>query len=222
LSALERKVFAYFIFLTFFSATIRSEVSRQGNSLYGVKYPTFGVPEWLASFSELCLWASLLALIIVTVIWSYKNKRILPLIVILPAATQYLWFIQSVYKPSFQEFVPMLHSLQYFIIAWGVQLKEKLDVEKITPSQKYVVNETFRWFALNFAGGIILFAMLPKIGSALGYSVYFSVAVVFAGIQIHHFFVDGVIWKLRNSSVSQPLKMNIGDLTGSRKASVPT
>ena len=217
LSTLEKKVFSYFIFLTFFVATIRAEVSREGYSFYTVKYPSFAVPQWIADIAEYCLWISLLALIVLTVIWSYKNKRILPLIVILPAATQYLWFIQSVYKPSFQEFVPMLHSLQYIIIAWGIQLKEKLDSNKITPSRKFVVNETARWFAINFVGGAILFYMLPKVGALLNFPTLFSIAVVFAAIQIHHFFVDGVIWKLRNSTVAHPLTMTLSDLTGRRK-----
>ncbi|MFV2055801.1 MAG: hypothetical protein ACC707_05000 [Thiohalomonadales bacterium] len=217
LTTLEKKVFAYFIFLTFFVSTIRAEVSREGYSFYSIKYPSFAVPQWIADIAEYGLWLSLFALAILVVRWSYKNKQFLPLIVILPAATQYLWFIQSVYKPSFQEFVPMLHSLQYIIIAWGLQLKEKIDIKKITPSRKYVVWETARWLSINFVGGVILFFMLPKIGSLLNFSAFFSIAVVFAAVQIHHFFVDGVIWKLRNSAVAHPLTMTLGDLTGKNK-----
>jgi hypothetical protein len=142
--------------------------------------------------------------------------------VILPAATQYLWFVQSVYTPSFQEFVPMLHSLQYILIAWGIQLKEKMDVKRIEPSKKYVVTETTRWFVINFIGGAILFYLLPKAGVAMGYTSLFSIAIVYAAIQIHHFFVDGVIWKLKNKTVAHPLMMTFEELTVPRRVQPAT
>jgi hypothetical protein len=46
--------------------------------------------------------------------------------------------------------------------------------------------------------------------------------VTIAVVQIHHFFVDGVIWKLKRKTVSSPLMVNLGDLVGStRPAAVP-
>jgi len=216
-STLEKKVFSYFIYLTFFVVTIRSETSREGYSFYTIKYPSFAIPHWIADIAEYCLWLSMASLVLLVIVWCYRNKKMLPIIVILPAITQYFWFIQSVYQPSFQEFVPLLHSLQYMIIAWGLQLKDKLDTKGIKPSSRYVKLETLRWFLINFAGGALLFYFLPKIPEAMGYNTLFSIAVIFAAIQIHHFFVDGVIWKLRNSSVSHPLKMTIGDVSGKNK-----
>ena len=116
----------------------------------------------------------------------------------------------------------MLHSLQYMLIAWGIQLKEKMEVRQIEPSKKYVVTETTRWFVINFIGGIILFYMLPKFGAALGYTSLFSIAVVYSAIQIHHFFVDGVIWKLKNKTVSHPLMMTFEELTGPKRTAPAT
>ena len=108
----------------------------------------------------------------------------------------------------------MFHSLQYILIAWGLQLKLKLDSNHIPPSKRYALSESTRWFAINVAGGALLFYLLPKVGVVFGYTSLFSIAVVYAAIQIHHFFVDGVIWKLKNQTVSHPLTMNIGDVTG--------
>ena len=216
LSALERKLITGFILGTYFVSTLRAETSRDGFSFYGVKYPSMQIPQWIAQGAEYIMWALMAAFVIWIVYWSYKNKKILPWIIILPAATQYLWFVQTVYMPSFQEFVPMLHSLQYILIAWSIQLKEKMEVKNIEPSKKYVISESTRWFILNFIGGIALFYMLPKLGTSLGYTSLFSIAVVYAAIQIHHFFVDGVIWKLKNQTVSHPLKMTFSELTTPR------
>ena len=210
----ERRALWMFVFGSYFVSTIRAEVSRDGYDFYGIKYPSFGVPHWLATASEYAMWIALALFIAMVIGWCYKNKRIMPLIVILPPVTQYLWLVQSVYMPSFQEFVPLFHSLQYILIAWALQLKLKLDTRGIEPSKKYAVNETLRWLAINIAGGALLFYFLPKVGVIFGYASLFSIGVVYSAIQIHHFFVDGVIWKLKNQTVSHPLTMNIGDVVG--------
>lgn len=115
----------------------------------------------------------------------------------------------------------MLHSLQYILVAWGLQLKEKLDVQGLSPSRHYALTETARWLTLNFIGGAVLFYLLPYTGVMLGYSSFFSLAIFFSAIQIHHFFVDGVIWKLKNQTVSHPLMMNVNDITGGHGKDVP-
>ncbi len=213
-SAWERRALWSFVFGTYFVSTIRAEVSREGFQFYGIKYPSFGVPQWLATVSEYAMWIALALFVAMVIAWCYKNKRVMPLVIVLPAATQYLWFVQSIYMPSFQEFVPLFHSLQYILIAWGLQLKLKMDTKNIQPSKKYAINESTRWLALNIAGGALLFYFLPQIGVAVGYTSLFSIAVVHSAIQIHHFFVDGVIWKLKNQTVSHPLTMNISEVTG--------
>jgi hypothetical protein len=222
LSGKERKIITSFVMGTYFLSTIRAETSREGYNFYGVHYPSMQIPQWIANIAEYAMWAAIIAFIAMIIYWSYRNRKMLPLIVVLPAATQYLWFVQSVYMPSFQEFVPMLHSLQYILIAWGIQLSEKMEVRHIEPSKKYVATETTRWFVINFIGGIALFYMLPNVGVALGYTSLFSIAIIYAAIQIHHFFVDGVIWKLKNKTVSHPLMMTFEELTEPRPAQATT
>lgn len=212
-SKLERRVLDFFVFGTYFVSTIRAEVSRDGYQFYGIKYPGLGVPQWLATGCEYAMWIALVVFVAMVVWWCYKNKRVMPLVVVLPPATQYLWFVQGIYTPSFQEFVPMFHSLQYILVAWGLQLKLKMDTKNIQPSRKYAVSETTRWMVINVAGGIVLFYFLPKLGVVFGYGSLFSIAVVYAAIQIHHFFVDGVIWKLKNQTVSHPLMMNFSEVS---------
>ena len=216
LTTFERRLIMWFVLGTYFVSTIRAETSREGFNFYGVQYPSMQIPYWMSKYAEYAMWAIVAAFVAWVIYWSYRNKKILPWIVILPAATQYLWFMQTVYMPSFQEFVPMLHSLQYILIAWGIQLKVKMETKQIEPSRKYVISETSRWFVINLIGGVILFYMLPKLGTALGYTSLFSIAIVYAAIQIHHFFVDGVIWKLKNQTVSHPLMMTYDELTTPR------
>jgi hypothetical protein len=126
--------------------------------------------------------------------------------------------VQSSAWPSYQEFVPFFHSLQYLLIAWSVQMKEKMDVNHVRPSWRYVLGESLRWGALNVAGGAVLFFVLPRLVSALGVDLLFATGVVICGVQIHHFFVDGVIWKLKNKNVAAPLMVNLDDLVRPARA----
>jgi hypothetical protein len=68
--------------------------------------------------------------------------------------------------------------------------------------------------AINIAGGYALFWALPRLGSHFGQPLVFSTAVMLAGIQIHHFFVDGVIWRLHNPAARSPLSSSLRAVSG--------
>ena len=101
------------------------------------------------------------------------------------------------------------------LIAWSVQLSVGLGERQKSPSVRYVVSESTRWSVIIVVAGIALFWGLPRIGSHFGRSLQFSNAVLLSAIQIHHFFVDGVIWRLREPSVRSPLSTSLRMLSGS-------
>jgi len=208
----ERLAFSGFIFSTFLYLTASSEAGWADTQFFEVSVPTLGLPGWVALVMAGWMGICAVAVLFFAVRWSVRQRRILPPIVLLPAAAQFVWFVLGSRLPSFYEFVPLFHALQYLLVAWVVQLKEKLDSRALAPSQRFVVWESARWVVLNVAGGALLFWALPRLGASAGFSLGFATAVVFAGVQIHHFFVDGVIWKLKNPRVSSPLLVNIGEL----------
>jgi hypothetical protein len=46
----------------------------------------------------------------------------------------------------------------------------------------------------------------------IGADPVLAIGVISAGVQVHHFFVDGVIWKLRNKTTASPLMLSFRDL----------
>jgi len=268
-----------------------------------------------------------------------RRGRMLPPIVLVPAVAQFVWFVPGGSSLAFVEFVPFFHCLQYLLIAWSMQLKEKLDLqgaqaheavretpirrevpiqvgaavlllglaflasqggvsvqialgflllvglgvawlrgwylavggtlavilpfllgqspikdevrnweyvlsmtvpaalllawamqkreaaddELVRPSGLYVLWESMRWGLVNYAGGVMLFFILPSlVARSFNLNPTFAMGVTIAVVQIHHFFVDGVIWKLKRKTVSSPLMVNLGDLLGtSRPAAAP-
>ena len=208
-----RRSLTAFIFLTFLVQNAWAEVGRHVNPFYGVQYPTLGVPAWLPQTLTKLMWIALAATIAL-LIWKVVNggQRV-PLIVLLPAFTQYVWFVATP-AGQFAYMVPFFHSLQYLLIAWNVQLKEGLGERKREPSVRFVWTESSRWMAINIAGGYVLFWALPHLGSHFGQPLVFSTAVMLAGIQIHHFFVDGVIWRLHNPAARSPLSSSLRAVSG--------
>jgi hypothetical protein len=208
-----RRSLTAFIFLTFVVQNAWAEVGLHVNPFYGVQYPTLGVPVWLPQILTKVMWAALAATIGLLMWRIANNGGRVPLIVLLPAFTQYVWFVATP-AGQFSYMVPFFHSLQYLLIAWNVQLKEGLGERRRQPSVSYVWSESTRWMAINIMGGYVLFWALPHLGGHFGKPLAFSTAVMLAAIQVHHFFVDGVIWRLRNPAARSPLSSSLRAVSG--------
>jgi hypothetical protein len=213
----ERLALSGFIFSTFLVLMARAEAGLGPSQYYSILVPMLGLPVWVAQVLQVWMCLCAAAVLFFVVRWSVREKRLLPLIVLLPAVTQFVWFVLGTRVASFNEFVPFFHSLQYLLIAWLMQLKEKLDSGGLAPSRRYVLSESARWGLLNFGGGVLLFWLLPRIGASAGFTLPFATAVILSAVQIHHFFIDGVIWKLKNPRVTSPLLVNIDELARPRK-----
>jgi hypothetical protein len=231
----ERLALSSFIYGTFISMSILSEFGTGLISFWGVSYPRFGLPEWGRGYFAATgvLSQPFLALIPIVImaaggvaflVMMIRRRVILgqrvPLILFMPAITQYVWFIFSAGWTSFNQFVPFFHSLQYMMIAWSMQMKEAMDSRGERPGLNFLTRETARWGGLILVGGLLLFHErfgLPAWGAKLfNVSIEVSLAIVLSAIQIHHFFVDGVIWKLKSTAVSSPLMMNVESLLHDR------
>jgi hypothetical protein len=213
-SRLERSALAGFIFATFVFPLVRFETGRGDQAYFGVAYPALGIPAWTRLAAGTWLAICAVAFIAVFIRWKRHGRALPPAIVFLPAVAQFVWFVPGSRLSAFNEFVPLLLRLQYLLIAWALQLKEKLDVQAIKPSRRYVFWETTRWLSLNVIGGMLLFKTLPLIFESTGAPAAFVTGVILAAVQIHHFFVDGVIWKLKSPAVSSPLMVNLNELVG--------
>src|ERR1044071_6396964 len=210
---LERLALSGFVFGTYFLSVARSEAGAGLRSYYGISYPMLRLPQYVSVLAGYALWMCGLLFLLLVVNWCVSNRRALPPIVLLPAASQLLWFIVGSGDANFNAFVPFFHSLQYLLIAWSMHLKERLDTGGLAPSRRFVARESLRWGAVIFAVGAFLFWMLPHaLASSTGLGFQIAAPIVLAGVQIHHFFVDGVIWKLKNPKVSSPLLVNIEQL----------
>lgn len=213
LSPLERRVLKWFIFSTYLSLIAIAETGLRSYQFFGVTYPALGLPPMVAQVAQWTVFALGAALLVLLVARPLMQRRTVAWMTLVPAATQFIWFGIGQQLPSFAEFIPAFHSVQYLLVAWSVQLKERMEEQQRDGSPGFVGAESARWLAANIAGGFALFWGLPHFVAWLGgHDLGITTAIFFAAIQIHHFFVDGVIWKLKNPRVLSPMLVNIDDL----------
>jgi len=212
--SLERFMLSGFIYGSFMVNSIRAEAFIEGYEYYGVHIAGFGVPEWTVTATEIWMYGCGAVLFFLLVARALRSGKLPPLMYLLPGITQYVWFVLGGYAnhAGFAEFIPFFHSLQYLLIAWAMQMREKSEREKIVPTSGFVLSESVLWYAVNVIGGACLFYILPKAAIGAGISPDLANATIIAGVQIHHFFVDGVIWKLKSKSVVSPLLVNVPDM----------
>lgn len=205
----ERFLLSAFIYGTFLMRSLAGEVNPQGAVYYGVQVPGFGVPAWLATGFRIWTYACGAALVAVLLWRVLRTRKAPPFMYLLPAATQYVWFVVAGAKPGYSEFVPFFHGVQYLVIAWAMQVKEQVDHRAAAPTVRSITWDSVRWYAVIAVGGAVLFYGLPHLVARTGVAAGLATAAILSAIQIHHFFVDGVIWKLRTKSVVSPLLVNI-------------
>ena len=126
-------------------------------------------------------------------------------------ATQALWFVvpvtiawltplsapQTRYSSGM---LAVMHSAQYL---WITRYFARREAEQAAGPTAW---KPWAYWATLVAGGMALFLPVPWLAS-YGWHVDFttSVLIVAAIVNIHHFMIDGVVWKLRNPRVGRVL-----------------
>jgi hypothetical protein len=214
-----RRALTAFIYLTFVYGSARSEVGVHARRFLGVTYPSLDLPSWLPTLLAVATWMSAVVVGALLLRRRRSGRDGIPLIVLLPAVTQCVWFATAPI-PVYFGLVFFFHSLQYLFVSWNLQLRLSLDASTVGPSRRFVLRESARWMAFNVAGGYLFFWFLPRVASHFGRPQAFATAIVLVAIQTHHFFVDGVIWRLRSAGLQSPLASSLGELTGRAPAAV--
>lgn len=199
-SRAERWGLAAMFYTFFLLITSRQEVKRGMNTFSGIAYPTFGIPSWFP-------WVALAFAIVAAAVFgflmirrTFVGKSPMPAIFYLPILCQLLWFVLSRQNSTYLGLIAYFHGLQYLPFAWFMHLKTS---ESSTEDERWA--QTAKWGAENLVGGAVLFMLIPFFVSTFGYSFQFAQTVVGAAVNVHHFLVDGIIWKLRRPAVQKPL-----------------
>jgi len=174
----------------------------------GVVYTTLAHPLWLEQATRGVFFATAAALVVMLVRKRLREGR-LPLVTPLAAmlCSIWAWSIYSSVDPLVRYVIPALHSVQYLYFVWLLrrnQAKEREGPPWFERSARVRVG-ALAAFALVL--GFVLFHGAPTFLddlftprrsrlTDLGATPYF--AALYAFVNIHHYFMDTVIWRRDN------------------------
>ncbi|MGZ3649938.1 MAG: hypothetical protein ACXVCS_13835 [Bdellovibrionota bacterium] len=204
ISPLARRALAGFFFSSFLVAYATTENTLSTGFIYAMTYPNLRLPQSTPLVFEVAMYASLAVLAYEVLPALHTSKRF-PWIFFLPIVTQFLWFVYGAENLSFQLLVPFFHALQYLLIAWSIHIHSRG-----TATLFQHLFGSARWFAGNVLIGGFLFFGLPHLLALRGWPLDYAVVIIAAGVSLHHYFVDGVIWKLKQERSQSPLFLNVG------------
>lgn len=185
-------------------------------TLFGLKYLTLGIPSGLLNVAAIAAGATTVAVCLAF------GRRVLarkqPVSwngAIGYGCALYLWVIARYIDPLFSIVVPMFHSLQYILFVWRYELNRQragappagAPAPTALPSRRLVALRLALFAALGFALGWLGFIGLPGYldrhfepePNVWGTPIFAFMFVIW--INIHHYFIDNVIWRRDNEDV---------------------
>jgi len=132
---------------------------------------------------------------------------------VLPVAVNWMASIDTPQTRYSSGMLAVMHSAQYL---WITRYFAKRDAEQAARAGGW---SPWRYWATLLAGGAALFLPIPWLAS-YGWHVDFtaSIFIVAAIVNLHHFMIDGVVWKLRNPRVGRVLVHAAGTAAGGAPA----
>jgi len=188
-------------FLSMFGENSRSE------QYWGMTYYIPALPQLLVKISQYAAIFGLLLLVIFFT-WRKKNNIADSPSGLIGFFINYVWLLPTFKNPHFALLVPMFHSLQYLLFAGNVVS----NIEQQNNENNSSHGSLFKWWAPAFILAALGFHFIPLyldkwIGapSDFGNAQFYLIGFILF-INIHHYFIDSVLWKRDSGLIRNYLK----------------
>lgn len=206
-SAAEKNVFRYnayacWIFYWLFANWYVSE-----REMMGLHYYSFHVPLALLSLSAAAAVISTLRSLKICFMRLLPGGEGLPVTgVIIYFTTLYLW-LAGRFVPIAALLVPAFHSLQYLVIVGRVEINRSVALSDGRQQRAYLIKFALISVLLGvvgfFSAPVMLDSTFADIQPVFGGAAFMFIFAIF--INIHHYFMDNVIWRADNSETAKYL-----------------
>ena len=210
----ERRLLLGNLFLTWFMSWLSFHVGPGNFQFYGIAHASLNLPPVLLTIVYVGVAASLAAVIASQVArWVRTGQAPSPPAVV-AYASLYVWYVPTLSHPGFGYLIPFFHSLQYLAFVGRLKRNQaRAEIRHLEGADRRRAWITsiggFSFLALGL--GALSFEFVPKFfdarhavtGAALGTSPILAAVILF--INIHHYFIDNVIWKGDNETVKKHL-----------------
>jgi hypothetical protein len=188
-------------FISLFGGKFRSE------NYWGLIYSIPAIPQIVVQVCQNLAIVGLV-LLIMFFMWRKKNNIHDSPAGLIGFFVNYVWLLPTFKNPDFALLVPMFHSLQYMLFAGNVVS----NIEHEVDSNKATHNSIIKWWGPAFVLGALGFHFIPMyldryIGapSDFGDAKFYLIGFILF-INIHHYFIDSVLWKRDSGLIRNYLK----------------
>ena len=210
----DKKVFLVNSYLVWIFAWLSVNDAISQNQLWGLQYYTFAVPAPIViGFGLAALAGGLVSLWVLFRRW--RENGSLPWNGVLAyCVSLYLWLLFVRVDPLWLLVVPALHSLQYLVVVWRYELNYERDRGGVSepPTMPFLErifgSRSYEGMALFVLSGLLigylgfwglpqfLDKFIPYDRAVFGGTMFLFVFWIF--INVHHYFLDNVMWRREN------------------------
>lgn len=213
----ERNIILLNLFSIWAISFFNSQTYIGSFEFYGIQYASLGFDSMWLMLSYAVFALSLLSLIVIHV-KKYIDQGTLPISsAIIALLSLYAWYLPALSHPHFAYMIPFFHSLQYLVFVWFFkknQVKANIQSDDGSTYRREWLIKFCGYIAVSLILGALFFEFIPKNldntfkfnEATLGTNPILVVFLLF--INIHHYFIDNVIWKSANPEVKKHLFMH--------------
>ena len=217
-SEIEKRLLLVNGYVVWIYSWLQLNKSLHEEKLYGVKFFTFDMPPMLLTVGAIAAGLTTAAVVVAFAVRILVRKQAVSWNgVVGYVCALYLWSLAFYYDLIFAIFIPAFHSLQYLLFTWRYQLNKVSSEtgESMGTTAVRLSRAALMRFAKFVGGGLVLgwvgFMGLPLLFHAslspdpalFGPAVFVFIFVMW--INIHHYFIDNVIWRRDNEDVRKYL-----------------
>lgn len=201
LSTNQKKALWWIALLPFFKVLLVA-VSKHLASWHMPEYLLWSDVDWRGAVEIagrlLGILAMFLPVALFGIVWR-SHDRSMPVISLLIIMTNGVWFVVF---PLIDGFIwtTIFHGVQYLAIVMIFHVRDRVALPE---NRRSVAFHVLWFYGMCLVLGYALFNCLPYGYQMLGFGAAESVLLVIAAINIHHFIVDGHIWKLRRGDINR-------------------
>ncbi len=200
----EKLILWSLLFGAYFHRLISADA--HGNNvpfLENVKLPSLGLPMWSFYAIDIFFW-SVLVLYVVMNVRLYKSQgRMLPWLAQFLVVSHLFWWVFGVSDRIWWLFVPFFHCIQYLLITTYYHLKRTWSGITTELTKSNVIFAA-KYYLLLIIVGNVLFTASPYLLNKIGIcELALATAIIGTFQNLHHFVLDGQIWKLRDAKVRE-------------------
>jgi hypothetical protein len=141
-------------------------------------------------------------------LFARRTGRVPPLRVVVPWVAVHLWYVLLYQEPAALFWVQNAHALQYLVFPMRAEIN-RLTLGGRSLDRAARAWRMLRWYVLVTAAGFLVLWVLPWLARTRGGSAGLAglpiELTLISFVNLHHYFIDGVIWKIRNKSVRRDL-----------------